>query len=321
MIFKTGGKMNIVLIQILILIIGFIMLIKGADFLIDGAVGLSRKLQIPEIVIGLTVIAFGTSMPELVVNGFAAFAKQGDVIYGNVIGSNIANILLILGVTGLLCPIFMPLNTVKKEIPISFFAIIILWFISKDGILSRIDALILLGFFIGFLLYIVKLSKTGTEEIKTTNSLTSGKMFLFLIIGFVGLIYGGKLVVDSAVKIAMIFNVSKKLIALTIVSVGTSLPELAASIIAAKKGQTDIAVGNVIGSNIFNIFLIMGTSGMIFPVNYDFKFNFDIVVLLYATLLPIGMAYVGRRYFIDKYNALILIGSYVVYIVYSIYIS
>ena len=297
------------------------MLIKGADFLIDGAVGLSRKLQIPEIVIGLTVIAFGTSMPELVVNGFAAFAKQGDVIYGNVIGSNIANILLILGVTGLLCPIFMPLNTVKKEIPISFFAIIILWFISKDGILSRIDALILLGFFIGFLLYIVKLSKTGTEEIKTTNSLTSGKMFLFLIIGFVGLIYGGKLVVDSAVKIAMIFNVSKKLIALTIVSVGTSLPELAASIIAAKKGQTDIAVGNVIGSNIFNIFLIMGTSGMIFPVNYDFKFNFDIVVLLYSTLLPIGMAYVGRRYFIDKYNALILIASYVVYIVYSIYIS
>ena len=313
--------MNIVLIQILILIIGFIMLIKGADFLIDGAVGLSRKLQIPEIVIGLTVIAFGTSMPELVVNGFAAFAKQGDVIYGNVIGSNIANILLILGVTGLLCPIFMPLNTVKKEIPISFFAIIILWFISKDGILSRIDALILLGFFIGFLLYIVKLSKTGTEEIKTTNSLTSGKMFLFLIIGFVGLIYGGKLVVDSAVKIAMIFNVSKKLIALTIVSVGTSLPELAASIIAAKKGQTDIAVGNVIGSNIFNIFLIMGTSGMIFPVNYDFKFNFDIVVLLYSTLLPIGIAYVGRRYFIDKFNALILIASYVVYIVYSIYIS
>ena len=313
--------MSIVLIQILILIIGFIMLIKGADFLIDGAVGLSRKLQIPEIVIGLTVIAFGTSMPELVVNGFAAFAKQGDVIYGNVIGSNIANILLILGVTGLLCPIFMPLNTVKKEIPISFFAIIILWFISKDGILSRIDALILLGFFIGFLLYIVKLSKTGTEEIKTTNSLTSGKMFLFLIIGFVGLIYGGKLVVDSAVKIAMIFNVSKKLIALTIVSVGTSLPELAASIIAAKKGQTDIAVGNVIGSNIFNIFLIMGTSGMIFPVNYDFKFNFDIVVLLYATLLPIGISCVGRRYFIDKYNALILIASYVIYVVYSIYIS
>ena len=313
--------MSIVLIQILILIIGFIMLIKGADFLIDGAVGLSRKLKIPEIVIGLTVIAFGTSMPELVVNGFAAFAKQGDVIYGNIIGSNIVNILLILGITGLLCPIFMPINTVKKEIPISFFAIIILWFVSKDGVLSRIDSLILLVFFIGFLLYIVKLSKTGAKEIETTNYLSNGKMLFFLIIGFVGLIYGGKLVVDSAVKIAMIFNVSKKLIALTIVSVGTSLPELAASIIAAKKGQTDIAVGNVIGSNIFNIFLIMGTSGMIFPVNYDFKFNFDIVVLLYATLLPIGMAYVGRRYFIDKYNALILIGSYVVYIVYSIYIS
>ena len=313
--------MNIVLIQILILIIGFIMLIKGADFLIDGAVGLSRKLQIPEIVIGLTVIAFGTSMPELVVNGFAAFAKQGDVIYGNVIGSNIANILLILGVTGLLCPIFMPINTVKKEIPISFFAIIILWFVSKDGVLSRIDSLILLAFFIGFLLYIVKLSKTGAKEIETTNYLSNGKMLFFLIIGFVGLIYGGKLVVDSAVKIAMIFNVSKKLIALTIVSVGTSLPELAASIIAAKKGQTDIAVGNVIGSNIFNIFLIMGMSGMIAPVNYNFKFNFDIVVLLYATLLPIGISCVGRRYFIDKYNALILIASYVIYVVYSIYIS
>ena len=313
--------MSIVLIQILILIIGFIMLIKGADFLIDGAVGLSRKLKIPEIVIGLTVIAFGTSMPELVVNGFAAFAKQGDVIYGNIIGSNIVNILLILGITGLLCPIFMPINTVKKEIPISFFAIIILWFVSKDGVLSRIDSLILLVFFIGFLLYIVKLSKTGAKEIETTNYLSNGKMLFFLIIGFVGLIYGGKLVVDSAVKIAMIFNVSKKLIALTIVSIGTSLPELAASIIAAKKGQTDIAVGNVIGSNIFNIFLIMGMSGMIAPVNYNFKFNFDIVVLLYATLLPIGIACVGRRYFIDKYNALILIASYVTYVVYSIYIS
>ncbi len=313
--------MSIVLIQILILIIGFIMLIKGADFLIDGAVGLSRKLKIPEIVIGLTVIAFGTSMPELVVNGFAAFAKQGDVIYGNIIGSNIVNILLILGITGLLCPIFMPINTVKKEIPISFFAIIILWFVSKDGVLSRIDSLILLAFFIGFLLYIVKLSKTGAKEIETTNYLSNGKMLFFLIIGFVGLIYGGKLVVDSAVKIAMIFNVSKKLIALTIVSIGTSLPELAASIIAAKKGQTDIAVGNVIGSNIFNIFLIMGMSGMIAPVNYNFKFNFDIVVLLYATLLPIGISCVGRRYFIDKYNALILIASYVIYVVYSIYIS
>ena len=313
--------MSIVLIQILILIIGFIMLIKGADFLIDSAVGLSRKLKIPEIVIGLTVIAFGTSMPELVVNGFAAFAKQGDVIYGNIIGSNIVNILLILGITGLLCPIFMPINTVKKEIPISFFAIIILWFVSKDGVLSRIDSLILLAFFIGFLLYIVKLSKTGAKEIETTNYLSNGKMLFFLIIGFVGLIYGGKLVVDSAVKIAMIFNVSKKLIALTIVSIGTSLPELAASIIAAKKGQTDIAVGNVIGSNIFNIFLIMGMSGMIAPVNYNFKFNFDIVVLLYATLLTIGIACVGRRYFIDKYNALILIASYVTYVVYSIYIS
>jgi cation:H+ antiporter len=297
------------------------MLIKGADFLIDSAVGLSRKLKIPEIVIGLTVIAFGTSMPELVVNGFAAFAKQGDVIYGNIIGSNIVNILLILGITGLLCPIFMPINTVKKEIPISFFAIIILWFVSKDGVLSRIDSLILLAFFIGFLLYIVKLSKTGAKEIETTNYLSNGKMLFFLIIGFVGLIYGGKLVVDSAVKIAMIFNVSKKLIALTIVSIGTSLPELAASIIAAKKGQTDIAVGNVIGSNIFNIFLIMGMSGMIAPVNYNFKFNFDIVVLLYATLLTIGIACVGRRYFIDKYNALILIASYVTYVVYSIYIS
>ena len=313
--------MSIVLIQILILIIGFIMLIKGASFLIDGAVGLSRKLKIPEIVIGLTIIAFGTSMPELVVNGFAAFAKQGDVIYGNVIGSNIANILLILGITGLLCPIFMPLNTVKKEIPLSLFAIIILWFISKDGVLSRIDSLILLSFFIVFLLYIAKLSKTGKKKIETTNFLSSGKILLFLTIGLVGLIYGGKLVVDSAVKIAMIFSVSKKLIALTIVSVGTSLPELATSVIAAKKGQTDIAIGNVIGSNIFNIFLIMGISGMIAPVNYNFKFNFDLGVLLYATLLPMGIAYVGRRYYIDKYNALTLIVSYVAYIVYSIYIS
>lgn len=315
--------MYTILIQVLILIIGFIMLIKGADFLIDGAVGLSRKLNIPEIVIGLTVIAFGTSMPELVVNGFASLGKQGDVIYGNVIGSNIANILLILGVTGLLCPIFMPLNTVKKEIPISFFAIIVLWFLSKDGVISIIDSSILLGFFIAFLIYVIKLSQKEKKEIEveTKDSLTSGKMLVFLVVGFVGLIYGGKLVVDSAVEIAVIFNVSKKLIALTIVSIGTSLPELATSIIAAKKGQTDIAVGNVIGSNIFNIFLIMGVSGMINPINYDFKFNFDLGVLAYATILPIGIAYVGRRYYIDKANALLLISSYIVYIIYSIHIS
>ncbi len=303
----------------LILVLGFIILIKGADFLIDGAVAVSRKFGVPEIVIGLTVIAFGTSMPELVVNSFASIENQGAVVYGNIIGSNIANILLILGITGLICPIPIKQNTVNKEIPFSLFAIILLMFLSYDGTLTRVDAIILLVFFIIFLIYVFFIGKTAKIEVETTGNMNNMKMLVFISLGFVGLMLGGKLVVDSAVKIATALGVSKKLIALTIVSIGTSLPELVASVVAARKGQSDIAIGNVIGSNIFNIFLIMGVSGLVNPVVYEAKFNFDVGVLIFATLMLIATTYVGKKNLIERWQAGVFFLTYIAYLLFSIY--
>ena len=301
-----------------ILIIGFVMLIKGADFLIDGAVALSRKFRVPEIVIGLTVVAFGTSMPELVVNTFASFKGQGSIVYGNVIGSNIANILLILGITSLIKPITMQKNTVWKEIPYSLIAVIVLFFLSRNGTLFRGDAAVLLCFFVGFIIYIFFIAKTGELDAEESEGMGTGKMSLYLILGFVGLMYGGKLVVDSAVKIAQMLQVSEKLISLTIVSIGTSLPELAASITAARKGNSDMAIGNVVGSNIFNIFLIMGMSGLVRPIAYDMKFDFDFGVLLYATLILILSAFVFKKHVIQKRKGALMLISYIIYVVYSI---
>lgn len=303
----------------LILVLGFIILIKGADFLIDGAVAVSRKFGVPEIVIGLTVIAFGTSMPELVVNSFASIENQGAVVYGNIIGSNIANILLILGVTGLICPIPIKQNTVNKEIPFSLFAVILLMFLSYDGTLTRMDAIILLIFFIMFLIYVFVIGKTAKLEVETIGNMNNMKMLIFISLGFVGLMLGGKLVVDSAVKIATALGVSKKLIALTIVSIGTSLPELVASVVAARKGQSDIAIGNVIGSNIFNIFLIMGVSGLVNPVTYESKFNLDIGVLIFATLMLIITTYVGKKNLIERWQAGVFFLTYIAYLLFSIY--
>ncbi|MGL4253582.1 MAG: calcium/sodium antiporter [Fusobacteriaceae bacterium] len=301
-----------------ILIIGFVMLIKGADFLIDGAVALSRKFRVPEIVIGLTVVAFGTSMPELVVNTFASFKGQGSIVYGNVIGSNIANILLILGITSLIKPITMQKNTVWKEIPYSLIAVIVLFFLSRNGTLFRGDAAVLLCFFVGFIIYIFFIAKTGELDAEESEGMGTGKMSLYLILGFVGLMYGGKLVVDSAVKIAQMLQVSEKLISLTIVSIGTSLPELAASITAARKGNSDMAIGNVVGSNIFNIFLIMGMSGLVRPIAYDMKFDFDFGVLLYATMILILSAFVFKKHVIQKRKGALMLISYIIYVVYSI---
>lgn len=306
------------LLLFIILLIGFIMLIKGADFLIDGAVALSRKFKVPEIVIGLTVVAFGTSMPELVVNTFASFKGQGAIVYGNVIGSNIANILLILGVTSLIKPITMQKNTVWKEIPYSLIAVMALFFLSRNGTLFRGDAAVLLCFFVGFLIYIFFIAKTGELEAEESEEMGTGKMVIYLILGFVGLMYGGKLVVDSAVKIAQTLEVSEKLISLTIVSIGTSLPELAASVTAARKGNSDMAIGNVVGSNIFNIFLIMGMSGLVKPIAYDFKFDFDFMVLFYATMVLILSAFIFKKHVIQRRKGAAMLISYLIYLVYSI---
>ncbi len=230
------------ILQIAILVLGFVILIKGADWLVDGGSALARKYKVPELAIGLTIIAFGTSMPELVVNVFAAADGKSDIVYGNIIGSNIVNLFAILGIAGLITPLVVGSSTIWKEIPISLFALVLLFFLSNamDG-LSLVDGLILLLCFVAFLYYVFRQLKTDPSvnaeitNVATKPFLKNSKITFFILIGLTFLVVGGKLVVDSATTIAVALGVSQTLIALTIVAFGTSLPELATSVVAALK--------------------------------------------------------------------------------------
>lgn len=303
-----------------LMIFGFVMVIKGADFLVEGAVALSRRYHVSEMVIALTVIAFGTSMPELTINLIASSTGQSDIVFGNIIGSNIVNILLILGIAGLINPIVMRKNTVWKEIPYSLIAVAVLFFLTRDGILSRDDAAVFLCFFIGFLVYIYFIAQKGELETEPVEQVSKLKMFSLLVFGLIGLIWGGKLVVDSAVDIARAFKVSEKFISLLIIGAGTSFPELMTSIVAARKGNSDIVIGNIVGTNIFNIFLIIGAGGLVKPIFYDKKFDFDIGVLTYATLILIASAFMFKKHVIQRRSAFIMLISYLVYVGYTMYI-
>jgi len=316
-----------IIIIIFLLIIGFIFVIKGADFLVDGASAIAKHFAIPEIVIGLTIVAFGTSTPELVVNIFASIEGKNEIVFGNILGSNIFNILLILGIAGLIYPISVKKNTVWREIPFSLFAVLILFLLvndrffikNQDFILSRLNGIILLLFFILFLLYAFILSRIESEDQFDVKNLSIMVSILFTILGFTGLFAGGKLIIDNSVKIANYFNVSNKLIALTIVSCGTSIPELATSAVAAHKKRNDIAVGNVVGSNIFNILLILGISAVIHPVNFNPILNIDIYVLIFASLLLFITMFTGKKNKLDRWEALIMLLTYFAYLIYIIY--
>ena len=256
------------LLSILLLLAGFILLILGADKLVEGASSLAKRYKIPEIVIGLTIVAFGTSAPELAINIVAAINGSTDIVLGNVLGSNIFNVLLILGVAAMINPLNVKKNTVKYEIPFSVVAAILLllltmdtWFGLGENQLESRDGIILLVFFGFFLYYNFLLVKSNPDEMEVhTKNLPLWKSLVFMALGLAGLILGGRLIVDNAVKIAEILGISQRVIALTIVSIGTSLPELATSVMAVRRKEADIAIGNVVGSNIFNIFLVLGSS-------------------------------------------------------------
>ncbi len=322
------GAWYILLILIVVLAGGFLLLIKGADFLVDGSASLAKRAKVPEIVIGLTIVAFGTSAPELIVNIFSSISGHNDVVFGNIIGSNIFNIALILGISGLIKPLMVQKNTVWREIPFSLLAVLVLFVVVNDkmlgdaasnNILSRGDGLIFIGFFIIFLVYVFIISKVEASDGPDVKLLSILKTTLFIIFGFVGLFVGGKLVVDSAVKIAEFFKVSEKLIALTIVSAGTSLPELVTSAVAAKKGYNDIAIGNIVGSNIFNIFLILGISAIIRPAAYDAALNIDIYVLIFVTLLLFIFMFTGKTRRLDRWEAALFLLTYGGYLAFLIY--
>ena len=304
--------------------VGTAFLLKGADWLVEGASALAKKHHVSDLAIGLTIVAFGTSMPEMVVNVFSAAEGHYDIVLGNIIGSNNFNLLAILGLTGLVVPIAVQNSTVWKEIPMSLLAVALFSVAAFFGIgasnsVSRIEAIVMLIFFMGFLYYVFKQLKSETrEKIEGEVEMTQNKMWLFIGLGLIGLVAGGKLVVYSATEIAHYLKVSEKIIGLTIVAAGTSLPELATSLVAAFKKNNDIAVGNVIGSNIFNLIFIMPVSALVSPIAYNSAFNFDVMILGTGTIVLLAFMFIGKKHLLQRWQALVLLLAYVAYTLYLV---
>jgi cation:H+ antiporter len=316
------------LLTFTLLIAGFIVLIKGADFLVGGASSIAKSYGISNLAIGLTVVACGTSAPELLVSLLSAVTGRPDASFGNVIGSNNFNLLLILGLSGVIAPLVVQRNTVKFEIPLSLFAAVVLYVMVNDSLfvtgasnaLGRIDSLVLLVLFGVFLYYIFRTMRDGVDMDpgETITLYSKSRAILYIFLGLVMLIGGGKLVVDNAIEIAKAFGLSERLIGLTILAVGTSLPELATSLVAAYKKNTDIAIGNVVGSNIFNILLILGVTGAIQPIGFNTALNFDLQVLMGGTVVLIIFMFTLNTRKLDRWEALLLVLSYITYTVYLV---
>lgn len=315
------------ILNIVMIVGGLVLLVKGADMFVDGASALAKKFNISELAIGLTIVAFGTSAPELVVNTFASYQGNPDIVFGNVIGSNNFNLFIILGIAGLITPMTVQSSTAWKEIPFSLFAIVLVFVLVNDHlvfggetVLGRWDGLILAIFFLLFLYYVYNQLKTDSspQEPLEHERMSTLKTSLFIAAGLVGLVVGGKLVVNGAVDLARILEVSEKIIGLTIVAAGTSLPELATSVIAAMKKNSDIAVGNIVGSNIFNLLLILSVGSFVRPIDFNPVFNMDMYILAGGTLLLFIAMYTGKRKKLDRWEALILLVSYLSYTVYLI---
>jgi cation:H+ antiporter len=310
------------LFSFILLALGFIILIKGADFLVNGSSSVAKKFNISNLAIGLTVVAFGTSTPELLVNIMSSIKGYNDAAFGNIIGSNIFNLLFILGISGLIYPLVVHRNTISFEVPLSLIAAIVLFILvndvliwgSSENVLSRLDALILLGFFGVFMYYITRTMKeeSGSDE-GTIKLYSTSLSIVFIILGFAMLVGGGTLVVDNAVAIAKHFGLSERIIGLTILAAGTSLPELATSAVAAYRRNTDIAIGNVIGSNIFNLFFILGITGVIHPTPFNISMNFDLYVLVAATVSLIIFMFTINQRKLDRWEALLMLIGYFVY--------
>lgn len=263
------------------------MVLWGADKLTEGATVLAQKMNIPQIVIGLTIVALGTSMPEFFVSFVSALKGTADLAIGNIVGSNIFNVMAIVGIAAMVSPMIISKSTVKKDIPFALFASVALFVMSIDGKISCIDGILLLIAFGGFMWYTLRLAKTGEVEDSTErrNDLPVWKIAFFILIGLGGLICGSNIFVDGATNIARTLGVSEAVIGLTIVACGTSLPELATSVVAARKGQSAIAIGNVIGSNVFNILLILGTTGTITPLLMSGITMIDMGLMLLSMVL------------------------------------
>lgn len=313
---------------IILIVVGFVALIYGANWLVDGSSALAKKYNVSDLIIGLTIVSFGTSAPELVVNTIASFNQFNDIVMGNIIGSNNFNLFIVLGLTGLIYPMRVQPSTVWKEIPISFIAALVLLLIANDFFIhnvltiTRVDGFILLLGFIAFLYYIFKQMKKEQSKQETLYKHKSNiQIWGLIIVGLTGLILGGKLVVDNGVALAELLGVSEKIIGLTILAMGTSLPELITSVIAATKRNTGIAIGNVIGSNIFNILFILSISSLVSPVAYNIEFNTDLYIFLGGTLFLFAALAYGKKYKLVRWQSALLFFSYIGYTGYLVWLE
>ena len=301
--------------NIVFIAIGFAMLMLGAKWLVDGSSAIARKYHIPEIVIGLTIVSIGTSMPELMVSFTSALEGHSDISVGNVIGSNLCNLLLILGLTSIVTTLVFSKTTKDYDISIMLFStIIVLLLANKGNILSRADGILLLVLFIFFILYTIKIAQKSMNNCKENEvEIPKGKMIVSVIkilVGIVLLKFGGDISVNNAVEVAQVLGVSERIIGVTIVAIGTSLPELITSIVAALKKEIDIAIGNIVGSNIFNLLLILGVSATISPIVYSIEYNFDFILLSIASLLLLCFAMFGKKDTMTRFNGLIYLLMY-----------
>lgn len=303
--------------NIVILLIGFILLIKGADYFVDGASGVADKFGIPQLVIGLTIVAFGTSAPEAAISISAALKGSTGIAIGNVIGSNIMNVLLILGITSCIVPLAVAKSTVKYEIPFTIFiTAVLVVYGAIFGEMNFVGGIILWALFIGFFVYLIRMSKNSeTPEAEEEEKYSIIMLLIFILGGLVAIVFGSNLTVDSATAIAKVFGVTDRIIGLTIVAFGTSLPELMTSVTAARKGKADIAIGNIIGSNIFNILFVLGTTALIKSVPFASKFIVDGIVAIGAVvLLYVAVAKDGKMGRKAGVTMLVCYAAYFVYL-------
>lgn len=315
------------IVNCLLILVGFVLLIKGADLLVDGSSGVAKKFHIPEIIIGLTIVSIGTSMPELFVSITSALKGYEDMALGNVIGSNLCNLLLILGLSATIRPIVFKKETKLIEIPMCLALTILFMILCNIGQdISKIDAIILIVLFICFIAYTIIMAKKGNEFDKIQESLIElkdeskkeRKTFInicYIILGIIALKFGGDFVVNNSEIIANHFNISEKIISLTIIAIGTSLPELVTSVTAAIKGESDIAIGNIIGSNIFNILLIIGTSALIKPISYNLSYNLQMIILIISTIVLSIFPYTDKKDEMTTSNGITYLMLYALYMV------
>ncbi|MSS64632.1 calcium/sodium antiporter [Velocimicrobium porci] len=299
------------------LIVGFILLIKGADYFVDGSSGIAKILKVPSVIIGLTIVAMGTSAPECAVSIAAAVKGDNAIAISNVVGSNIFNLVVVCGLCAMIAPMKIDISILKKEFPMSILAGILLWFLCLDGKLGRLDGFLFLIIFVVFLISMVVSAmkvRNGEEENLEQKKIPVPLCLIYISGGLLAIIWGGDLVVDSASEIAKRFGLSQTLIGLTIVAIGTSLPELVTSIVAARKGETGMALGNVVGSNLFNILLVLGLSVFISPIGVGTETLYDLVLLAGMSLVAFAFTWTQKK--LSRVEGLVMVSMYVAYMYY-----